>query len=88
MCGLYAVLWGKGKEVKEISKLVPSEISQQSELIDIIVKSPADVSISSSRSSSGGSGDIMTSTSPDSLSATNARIDGSINSLEKHHEEN
>lgn len=76
VCGLYAVLWGKGKEMKEIYKLEPSESPQQSELIDIIVKSPKDVSISSS--SGGGSGDTMASTGPDSLSASNAGVDGKV----------
>ncbi|KAG6651960.1 hypothetical protein CIPAW_06G150000 [Carya illinoinensis] len=76
VCGLYAVLWGKGKEMKEIYKLEPSESPQQSELIDIIVKSPKDVSISSS--SGGGSGDTMASTGPDSLSASNAGVDGEV----------
>ncbi|KAB1206972.1 hypothetical protein CJ030_MR7G008112 [Morella rubra] len=38
--GLYLVLWGKGKETKEITKPEPSEISRESELIDIVPARP------------------------------------------------
>ncbi|KAE9446934.1 hypothetical protein C3L33_21180, partial [Rhododendron williamsianum] len=52
--GLYTVLWGKGKELKRITQLMPSKSSRESERIDIIISSSAENSIninSSSRSS-------------------------------------
>ena len=45
VCGLYMVLWGKGKEIKEITEmLVPSESTQhESEAVEITVaSSPVD----------------------------------------------
>ncbi|GLT85967.1 hypothetical protein SLE2022_041320 [Rubroshorea leprosula] len=38
--GLYMVLWGKGKELKKMTQLMPSTSPQITEPIDIIVKSP------------------------------------------------
>ncbi|KAG5525935.1 hypothetical protein RHGRI_032288 [Rhododendron griersonianum] len=52
--GLYTVLWGKGKELKRITQLMPSKSSRESERIEIIISSSAENSIninSSSRSS-------------------------------------
>ncbi|KAG2703758.1 hypothetical protein I3760_06G151900 [Carya illinoinensis] len=46
VCGLYVVLWGKGKEIKKITQLAPSEIYREShhdhhELTDInVITSP------------------------------------------------
>lgn len=37
MCGLYMVLWGKGKETNNIKKLIPSL-----NLHEIVVKSPTE----------------------------------------------
>ncbi|KAL9448175.1 hypothetical protein AB3S75_015614 [Citrus x aurantiifolia] len=43
VCGLYAVLWGKGKEMKKITQLVPAKINgESSESIEIVVTSLAD----------------------------------------------
>lgn len=43
MCGLYAVLWGKGKEMKKITQLVPAKINgESSESIEIVVTSLVD----------------------------------------------
>ena len=39
VCGLYTVLWGKGKEMKRISQLMPSDIARESEAIEIVVTS-------------------------------------------------
>ncbi|KAL9451342.1 hypothetical protein AB3S75_012993 [Citrus x aurantiifolia] len=42
-CGLYAVLWGKGKEMKKITQLVPAKINgESSESIEIVVTSLVD----------------------------------------------
>ncbi|KAF7128072.1 hypothetical protein RHSIM_Rhsim11G0133100 [Rhododendron simsii] len=54
ICGLYTVLWGKGKELKRITQLMPSKSSRESERIEIIISSSTENSInvnSSSRSS-------------------------------------
>lgn len=41
MCGLYAVLWGKGNEMKKQSQLVPAaNTSKESESIEISITSP------------------------------------------------
>ncbi|KAH7834962.1 hypothetical protein Vadar_021443 [Vaccinium darrowii] len=52
ICGLYTVLWGKGKELKRITQLMPSKSSRESERIDIVIASSAENSNinSSSRS--------------------------------------
>ncbi|KAH7575651.1 hypothetical protein JRO89_XS02G0179600 [Xanthoceras sorbifolium] len=42
VCGLYAVLWGKGKEMKKITQLVPSKHSIESQSIEIVTTSPID----------------------------------------------
>ncbi|XP_059651115.1 WAT1-related protein At1g68170-like [Cornus florida] len=39
VCGLYAVLWGKGKEMKKNVQLMPSKSSKESERINIILAS-------------------------------------------------
>ncbi|MED6119548.1 hypothetical protein PIB30_117848 [Stylosanthes scabra] len=40
VCGLYAVLWGKNKEMKKVAQLVPSEIIQQEDqAIQVVVTS-------------------------------------------------
>ncbi|PSS02842.1 WAT1-related protein [Actinidia chinensis var. chinensis] len=39
ICGLYVVLWGKGKELKRIAQLIPSKSSRESERIEVIVTS-------------------------------------------------
>ncbi|KAK4846335.1 hypothetical protein QYF36_015954 [Acer negundo] len=40
ICGLYAVLWGKGKEMKKITQLVPSIHPKECQSIEIIITSP------------------------------------------------
>lgn len=52
ICGLYTVLWGKGKELKRITQLMPSKSSRESERIDIVIAPSAENSNinSSSRS--------------------------------------
>ncbi|KAK1566536.1 hypothetical protein Q3G72_001182 [Acer saccharum] len=47
ICGLYAVLWGKGKEMKKITQLVPSIHPNESQSIEIIITSPIVHNISS-----------------------------------------
>ncbi|KAH7575624.1 hypothetical protein JRO89_XS02G0166800 [Xanthoceras sorbifolium] len=42
VCGLYVVLWGKGKEMKKITQLVPSKHSIESQSIEIVTTSPID----------------------------------------------
>ncbi|KAJ0053591.1 hypothetical protein Pint_03059 [Pistacia integerrima] len=42
VCGLYAVLWGKGKEMKKRTLLVPIEGFGESKLIDIVITSQID----------------------------------------------
>ncbi|XP_061350882.1 WAT1-related protein At1g68170-like [Gastrolobium bilobum] len=37
VCGLYAVLWGKGKEMKKKTHLVPFEITRESEAVQVVV---------------------------------------------------
>ncbi|XP_061337172.1 WAT1-related protein At1g68170-like [Gastrolobium bilobum] len=37
VCGLYMVLWGKSKEMKKITQLVPSEIIGEAEAIEVVV---------------------------------------------------
>lgn len=39
VCGLYVVLWGKSKEVKKVTQLVPSEIIQETEAVEVVVTS-------------------------------------------------
>ncbi|CAL0334335.1 unnamed protein product [Lupinus luteus] len=39
VCGLYMVLWGKKKEIKNKSQLVPSEIIKEVEAIEVVVMS-------------------------------------------------
>ncbi|OIW13617.1 hypothetical protein TanjilG_07959 [Lupinus angustifolius] len=39
VCGLYMVLWGKKKEMKNKSQLVPSEIIKETEVIEVVVVS-------------------------------------------------
>lgn len=40
ICGLYAVLWGKSKEMKKKNQLVPSESPHdQSDTVEIVVRS-------------------------------------------------
>ncbi|KAE9591874.1 hypothetical protein Lal_00038768 [Lupinus albus] len=39
VCGLYMVLWGKRKEMKNMTQLVPSEIVKDTEAVEVIVMS-------------------------------------------------
>ncbi|KAG5016051.1 hypothetical protein JHK85_022187 [Glycine max] len=39
VCGLYMVLWGKSKEMKNITQLVPSETIREAEAIEVVVMS-------------------------------------------------
>ncbi|XP_028095523.1 WAT1-related protein At1g68170-like [Camellia sinensis] len=39
ICGLYMILWGKGKELKRIYQLIPSKNSRELECIEIIATS-------------------------------------------------
>ncbi|XP_010531902.1 PREDICTED: WAT1-related protein At1g68170-like [Tarenaya hassleriana] len=41
VCGLYVVLWGKGKEMKQMARLVPSRTLQ--ETMDVVVESPGNI---------------------------------------------
>ncbi|KAK9286181.1 hypothetical protein L1049_014564 [Liquidambar formosana] len=41
ICGLYVVLWGKGKELVRITRLVPSKSSRESESIEVVITSTA-----------------------------------------------
>jgi hypothetical protein len=77
VCGLYAVLWSKGKEMKKITQLAPSNSSRESdELMDIVIASPME-----------GNVNVIASVKPDSLSTSNAPIQG--NPLAKgHNQEN
>ncbi|XP_062178028.1 WAT1-related protein At1g25270-like [Alnus glutinosa] len=78
VCGLYAVLWGKGKEMKKITQLAPSNSSRESDdqLMDIVIASPME-----------GNVNVIASVKPDSLSTSNAPIQG--NPLAKgHNQEN
>lgn len=75
VCGLYAVLWGKGKEMKKITQLAPSNSSRESdELMDIVIASPME-----------GNVNVIASVKPDSLSNSNAPIQG--NPLAKGHDQ-
>ncbi|XP_047168514.1 WAT1-related protein At1g68170-like [Vigna umbellata] len=39
VCGLYMVLWGKSKEMKNITQLVPSETIREAEAVEVVVVS-------------------------------------------------
>ncbi|KAF8411629.1 hypothetical protein HHK36_004187 [Tetracentron sinense] len=39
VCGLYAVLWGKGKEMKRMTQLMPSKSSSELQGIEVVVTS-------------------------------------------------
>ncbi|XP_020221248.1 WAT1-related protein At1g68170 [Cajanus cajan] len=41
VCGLYMVLWGKSKEMKNVTQLVPSETIRGGEAIEVVVMSTA-----------------------------------------------
>ncbi|KAL6964330.1 hypothetical protein U1Q18_035385 [Sarracenia purpurea var. burkii] len=69
VCGLYAVLWGKGKELKRICQLVPSKSSRESERIDVIVTSTTENSIHRQSSSNNALGFVLTSMVSDDLNA-------------------
>ncbi|KAL5787590.1 hypothetical protein ACOSP7_004539 [Xanthoceras sorbifolium] len=47
VCGIYAVLWGKSKEMKKITQLVPSKHSIESQSIETVTTSPIDHNTSS-----------------------------------------
>ncbi|KAK2664067.1 hypothetical protein Ddye_002641 [Dipteronia dyeriana] len=62
ICGLYAVLWGKGKEMKKITQLMPSIHPKESQSIEIIITSPIVHNISSNNNknkNTNGDGDIV-----------------------------
>ncbi|KAJ0079018.1 hypothetical protein Patl1_23555 [Pistacia atlantica] len=42
ICGLYVVLWGKAKEMKKRTQLIPSEGSGESQSTEIVINSPID----------------------------------------------
>ncbi|TKY71295.1 WAT1-related protein [Spatholobus suberectus] len=42
VCGLYMVLWGKSKEMKSITQLVPSETIREAEAIEVVVMSTSE----------------------------------------------
>lgn len=44
MCGLYAVLWGKRKEMNKITQLVPANTSAEDsdQSLEIVITSPTD----------------------------------------------
>ncbi|KAI3974646.1 hypothetical protein MKX01_029636 [Papaver californicum] len=54
--GLYLVLWGKAKELKNMSKLMPSKSSRKSETIQVIITSSANID----ETSGGNSNTVMT----------------------------
>ncbi|KAJ1399147.1 EamA domain [Sesbania bispinosa] len=47
VCGLYAVLWGKGKEIEKKNQLVPFEITGKSETVEVAIMSPPDKCVQS-----------------------------------------
>ncbi|KAI3968593.1 hypothetical protein MKW92_049181 [Papaver armeniacum] len=68
--GLYFVLWGKAKELKNMSKLVPSKSSRRSEIIQVIVTSSAN------ETTSGNSNTVITrSITPDEIPQSIAEED-------------
>jgi len=42
VCGLYAVLWGKSKEIKKNNQLVPSQSSNEFDTVEIVVRHVVD----------------------------------------------
>ncbi|XP_044490874.1 WAT1-related protein At1g68170-like [Mangifera indica] len=42
ICGLYAVLWGKAKEMKKITQLMPLKGSGESQSTEIVINSPTE----------------------------------------------
>ncbi|KAB1206970.1 hypothetical protein CJ030_MR7G008114 [Morella rubra] len=79
VCGLYVVLWGKGKEMKKITQLAPSKSFRESELTDIVITPPMDDKNNNNK-------DITESTEPESLPNSNAPTDPG-NSLERGHQD-
>lgn len=71
VCGLYVVLWGKGREMKKITQLAPSE----SDLTHIVITSPMD----------GDNNNNSPSVKINGLSTPIASVDDST--FEKGHEE-
>ena len=75
VCGLYVVLWGKGREMKKITQLAPSECSPESDLTRIVITSPMD----------GDNNNNSPSVKINGLSTPIASVDDST--FEKRHEE-
>ncbi|KAM4098166.1 hypothetical protein ACJW30_07G056300 [Castanea mollissima] len=75
VCGLYVVLWGKGREMKKITQLAPSECSPESDLTHIVITSPMD----------GDNNNNSASVKVNDLSTPIASVDDSTS--EKGHEE-
>jgi hypothetical protein len=42
VCGLYAVVWGKSKEIKKNNQLVPSQSSNEFDTVEIVVRHVVD----------------------------------------------
>ncbi|XP_044488931.1 WAT1-related protein At1g68170-like [Mangifera indica] len=72
VCGLYAVLWGKGKEMKKITRLVPTESSAESQTIDI-------TEFVSSKSSGESQSTEIVIDSPVDFSSNKSKCNSSIN---------
>ncbi|XP_023895506.1 WAT1-related protein At1g68170 [Quercus suber] len=75
VCGLYVVLWGKGREMKKITQLAPSECPSESDLTRIVITSPMD----------GDNNNNSASVKVNGLSTPIASVDDST--FEKGHEE-
>ncbi|XP_019053756.1 PREDICTED: WAT1-related protein At1g68170 [Nelumbo nucifera] len=54
VCGLYVVLWGKGKEMKRMARLMPSKSSRESEPIEVVVANSFDGTNTPNNSTIGG----------------------------------
>ncbi|OWM84940.1 hypothetical protein CDL15_Pgr027727 [Punica granatum] len=71
VCGLYMVLWGKGKEMKRLNQLMPStnssELPNVAHVIEIFVPSPK-ISIDPSKD------DINISGCPSDINVNNTRV--------------
>lgn len=72
VCGLYAVLWGKGKEMKKITRLVPTESSAESQTIDV-------TEFVSSKSSGESQSTEIVIDSPVDFSSNKSKCNSSIN---------
>ncbi|KAA8536507.1 hypothetical protein F0562_028985 [Nyssa sinensis] len=71
VCGLYMVLWGKGKEMKRIAQLMPSKSSKESERIEIVLSSATE------NNSNGDSSGVMV-VAPNNNSVSMATCDDTL----------